>query len=31
MLWQQKHDEIAERLEAGGEDQRPEAWADKVS
>ena len=29
-LWQKKHDEILERLEGGGEDQRPEAWAERV-
>ena len=30
-LWAQKHDEIAERLQAGGDDQRPEALTLKLA
>jgi capsular exopolysaccharide synthesis family protein len=29
-LWRQKHDEIAKRLQTGGEDQRPEAFLDRL-
>jgi polysaccharide biosynthesis transport protein len=29
-LWEIKHDKIKERLEAGAEDQRPQAWAARI-
>jgi polysaccharide biosynthesis transport protein len=29
-LWREKHEEIKQRLENGGEDQRPEAWAERL-
>jgi capsular exopolysaccharide synthesis family protein len=30
VLWEKKHEDIKKRLQVGGDDQRPEAWAEKV-
>jgi polysaccharide biosynthesis transport protein len=29
-LWDQKHEEIKERVQVGGDDQRPEAWTERI-